>query len=175
MGRRGHGNQASPEELPLSSIRILFMAPDTLTLWGIPYDMRPGQQPGDLWRAYRDWQPSDPRYFGGARMPKLGWIYLGQPGWYGSMGPERVAEVKAFRAKHKGEVPESPNEWVRLEGSAAPSHGDLRPRAGKHAYAVERLSGRRVGIEAALSTEDAVRLVARRKGISEVLLRGRRL
>ena len=37
--------------MSFSSIKILFRSPDTLTLWGIPYEMRPGQSPGDLWRS----------------------------------------------------------------------------------------------------------------------------
>jgi len=172
--RRRHGDQASSEELPLSSIRVLFRAPDALTLWGIPYEMRPGQAPRDLWRAYNEWTPPRPGWYGSPQ-PKLGWIYLGEAGWFGSMRPERKAEVKAFLAKHKSDIPGNPYEWVQLSG-ARPTHGDRRTPRHRRAYAVDSLvDGDRIAIVPAHSIEAAVRGVARSKGISRMLLRGRPL
>lgn len=84
----------------LEAIKVLFLAPDTLTLHGIPYDMRPGQQPGDLWRALRT----------------EGWLWLGQPGWWGHLDRTEIALVKAWLAKHAEEVPQNPCEWSRVEG-----------------------------------------------------------
>ena len=82
----------------LDSIKILFVAPDTLALWGVPYGMRRGQQPGDLWRA---------------RNTK-GWIWLGSPGWWGNMPREDQAAVEAFLAKHSDSIPGGPYEWIAL-------------------------------------------------------------
>jgi hypothetical protein len=175
--RRTFGDQASEVELPLSSIRVLFRAPDALTLWGIPYEMRPGQSPRDLWRAYHEWTPPRPGWYGSNR-PNLGWIYLGEPGWYGSTSPARVAEIKAFLTTHKEDIPDNPYEWSTLSSPKRPeraSHGDLLPSPVKHAYAVERLSGSRVAVLPAFSAGEAVRSVSRRKGISAVLLRAQRL
>jgi hypothetical protein len=84
--------------LPLQNIKILFRAPDTLALYGVPYEMRPGQQPGDLWRA------------GNTK----GWIWLGSPGWWGNMSPDDQAEVQAFLSKHHDAIPGNPYEWDRL-------------------------------------------------------------
>lgn len=83
----------------LSRIRVLFLDPN-LGLWGIPYGMRRdvGQAPRDLYRA------------GNTK----GWIYLGHPGWYGSMSNERVKEVKEFLApiKKRGLLPGNAYEWT---------------------------------------------------------------
>ena len=85
----------------LDTIVVLFMRPDTLTLYGIPYPMNRevGQEPRHLWNA------------GNTK----GWIYLGEPGWFGSMTPERIEEVKAFRAKYADQLPQNPYEWCYLE------------------------------------------------------------
>lgn len=37
----------------LPTIRTLYRQPDTLSLWGIPYVMREGQTPRDIWNAPR--------------------------------------------------------------------------------------------------------------------------
>ena len=43
-------------DLPdFTTIRVLYRD-NNLTLWGIPYDMRPGQAPRDLQRAYADYE-----------------------------------------------------------------------------------------------------------------------
>ena len=82
----------------LKQIKVLYREPDTLSLWGIPYEMRVGQQPRDLWHR---------RY-------ETGWIWLGSPGWYGSMSKADIAAVKKFVAKHKDLVPQGPAEWSSL-------------------------------------------------------------
>src|SRR3990167_2877417 len=81
----------------LSTIRVLFRAPDSLALWGIPYEMNREvrQQPMDLFRAH------------GGALP--GWIYLGSPGWWGAMTRDEQAEVTAFLAGR--DVPCNPCEW----------------------------------------------------------------
>ena len=84
-------------ERPLESIRVLFRDADSLDLWGIPYDMRPGQGPKDIARAFRE-----------------DWIWLGTPGWYYDMPKARQEEVRAFLAKHAASVPMGPYEWSRV-------------------------------------------------------------
>ena len=83
---------------------VLWRQPDTLTLWGIPHDMRPGQEPADLFAAM-----PFPRY-----------------GWYGT--PGRVAGpregwriISAGEAASYGDdVPQAPGEWSRLGGFWCP-------------------------------------------------------
>ena len=69
-----------------------------MSLWGIPYPMRPGQAPADLERANNT----------------SGWIYLGGPGWYGSMSPERVKEVTEWLASIQAPAPGHPAEWLDI-------------------------------------------------------------
>jgi hypothetical protein len=83
--------------LPLDTIKVLFRQPDALALWGIPYDMRPSQSPKDLHAKYRK-----------------DWIFLGYPGWFGSLSQDDIREIKAFLAQHRGNIPENPYEWTRL-------------------------------------------------------------
>lgn len=107
----------------LASIRVLFRRDDSLCLYGITYDMRPGQSPGDIWRASkrhtpmttaRDWEHA-------ARWPRSDftseWIWLGSPGWWGHMSRESQARVKAWLAVRasRDEIPDGPFEWSRIE------------------------------------------------------------
>jgi len=64
----------------LDTIRVLYRRDDSLELFGVPYKMRPGQGPKDIFRA------------GNAK----GWVWLGGPGWWGSMTKGEQALVKAF-------------------------------------------------------------------------------
>ena len=84
----------------LRSIKILFRAPESLALWGIPYRMREGQEPSDLHRAGRTEK----------------WIYLGGPGWYGNMSRSEQRRVKAFLRplERRKLIPGNPYEWVDL-------------------------------------------------------------
>lgn len=82
----------------LARVRVLFRQSDLMSLWGIPYEMRPGgQQPRDIDERWRD-----------------DWIWLGQPGWFGSMSADEIATTKEFLAKHTDEIPRGPNEWTTL-------------------------------------------------------------
>jgi hypothetical protein len=74
--------------------------------------MRPGQQPGDLWRAKRDFMSPPPGVLGSKPIDLSDWIWLGQPGWWGSMSVSQQAEVQAFLDRIR--EPEGPYEWVRL-------------------------------------------------------------
>lgn len=98
----------------LASIKVLYRAPDTLTLYGIPYDMRPGQQPGDLWRAHRDYVEPKPGHYGSKRIDISDWVYLGEPGWYSSSTAEEIAHIAAFLEAHNDNIPGNPHEWTKL-------------------------------------------------------------
>ena len=119
-------NQLPPTPKNLAAIRVLYRQADTLALWGVPYEMRAdvGQNPRhierarernneDLWR--KNWSITHPRLT--YQDPHGGWIWLGQPGWWGPYAagsPERLA-VEAFLAGlPAGAIPEGPCEWSRL-------------------------------------------------------------
>ena len=102
--------------MSLSKIRVLWRQPDTLTLWGLPYDLREGQSPRDLWDAptpelcWGQWAPRAPG-------PHPGWVYLGSLGWFGSMSDAQIVEVKRFLGTlmQTDDIPNGPNEFQRLE------------------------------------------------------------
>ena len=103
----------------LRDIRVLYREPDTLTLWGIPYEMRPGQQPSDILRAdIRSQESAMQRAYGHygspARDSKSGWIYLGNPGWWGTRNNAMARAAKRFLRLYKDYIPEGPNEWIEL-------------------------------------------------------------
>jgi hypothetical protein len=84
----------------LVTIRVLYREPDTMSLWGIPYEMRKavGQQPRDIDIYHR-----------------RGWIWLGSPGWWGSLSAEEQLAVSAWLAAlPEGCIPEGPCEWCSL-------------------------------------------------------------
>jgi hypothetical protein len=92
---------ATTDNMPvLATIKVLFRCPDTLALWGVPYNMRRdvGQSPGHLWRAG---QTKD-------------WIWLGSPGWWGSLSPASQTAIKEWLAARADDIPENPYEWVTL-------------------------------------------------------------
>lgn len=98
----------------------LFRASDTMALWGITHTLRPGQSPGDLWRARKEsierWREPRPAQTVGVPEPlKLDWVWLGSPGWWGDMPDKLRAQIEAFTEKHSTLIPESPNEWTNLE------------------------------------------------------------
>lgn len=99
----------------LASIKVLWRQPDLLTLWGVPYLMRPGQQPYDLWKARRDYVEPLPGWYGSKRINLDDWIHLGEPGWWGTTPPEDIKLTETFLAKHKGNIPHNPCEWTVLE------------------------------------------------------------
>lgn len=74
-------------EEKLARVRVLYCAPYSLAIYGIPYEMRPGQAPKDIHERYRG-----------------DWLYLdsGDP----------LAD--AFLAKHESDLPGYPHEWVTL-------------------------------------------------------------
>jgi hypothetical protein len=87
--------------LNLESIKVLFRAPETLALYGIPYELRPGQSPKDLHAKHRK-----------------DWIFLGYPGWFGNMPAEDVEEVKEFLELHADNIPGNAYDWTRIDTTA---------------------------------------------------------
>lgn len=89
----------------ISKIRVLFRAPDTLTLYGVPYEMREGQAPRDIFVG-----PFKDRFVGE-------WVYLGEPGWFGLADAAQVKLAKQFieALKLTDDVPSGSYEWVRLK------------------------------------------------------------
>jgi len=107
----------------LGSIQVIWRRPDTMELWGIPYPMRPGQSPRDLYegrkipdtiRAAQGWR--------GAMISAPGvredWIYLGAPGWWGSLTEENQRAVTSWldlvTDGHPRLLPQGPGEWIDL-------------------------------------------------------------
>lgn len=102
-------------------VKVLFRRDDSLCLYGIPYEMKPGQQPGDIWRSIRDapyrspadcWRAGAP--YSQPTLPPEGWIWLGSPGWWGTMAREEREEIERFLAEVKdsgGIIPDGPFEW----------------------------------------------------------------
>lgn len=99
----------------LKTVRVLWRQPDTLALWGVPYDMREGQSPYDLWKREV--------LLRGSNVPLPvwtlpDWIWLGSPGWWGPYvrgGSERTA-IEAFLAGlPEGAIPNGPCEWSRID------------------------------------------------------------
>jgi hypothetical protein len=101
----------------LDEIVVLWRKSDCLSLYGIPYAMREscGQTPRHLWDAqnadYRR-SPMDTT----KRVDLSDWIWLGSPGWWGSMLPEERTAVEVWLAPLYtfGLVPGNAYEFVDL-------------------------------------------------------------
>ena len=95
--QRASGNFTTKADL--DRIVVLWRKPDCLSLYGIPYAMREGcgQTPKHLWDArdadYRR-SPLDTT----RRVTLDDWIWLGSPGWWGSMLPEERTAVEVWLA-----------------------------------------------------------------------------
>ena len=96
--------------MDLRKIKILFRTAD-LALYGIPYDLRPGQQPIHLWRAHQDYVPN-PGQYGSRRIDLSDWLYLGSPGWWGNLSKDDQTAIQAFLEGK--DVPGNPYEWTRV-------------------------------------------------------------
>jgi len=109
----------------LDSIKVLFRAPEHLGLYGIPYEMRPGQSPGDLWRSTGYIDPYATNEHGqrmsGTRVVTPGaredWVFLGYPGWWGHVSREEQDEIAAFLKplEEADLVPGGPYEWSQID------------------------------------------------------------
>jgi hypothetical protein len=93
----------------LESIRVLWRAPDTLDLWGLPYELRPGQTPYDLFKASAKPHPTR-----GFLTSIADWVWLGQPGWWGHLTRAEQIAIAAYLEKHKSDIPRNAFEHVVL-------------------------------------------------------------
>lgn len=101
----------------LGSIRVLYRD-SNLALWGIPYDMRPGQSPSDLKRAHDLYIPPPYGTYGSKQISLADWIYLGSPGWYGNLSAEQISSIKSYlNGLDATLIPRGYNEWVCLTDS----------------------------------------------------------
>jgi hypothetical protein len=103
----------------LTTIRVLWRQPDTMALWGIPYEMREGQSPYDLWKSTRepDTRKIAAGWYGATLVvpgPRQNWIWLGTPGWWGNLSILEQATIQAFLKPLAGHIPGSPCEWAVL-------------------------------------------------------------
>lgn len=96
-------------DMKLAGIRVLWRAPDTLDLWGIPYEMRPGQTPLDLFRASQKTHPTR-----GFLTSIADWVWLGQPGWWGHLRRDEQTLIRAYLEKYADLVPKNPPEFCSL-------------------------------------------------------------
>lgn len=82
----------------LATIKVLYRQNDTMSLWGVPYEMRRncGQSPDDIANHH-------------------GWIYLGGPGWWGSIPEPEITAIKEYLSRMPIDaIPSYPNEWTSL-------------------------------------------------------------
>lgn len=104
--------------IDLASIRTLYRQPDCLALWGIPYNMRPGQSPRDLWNAPRPDVLARVAGRSGAMMHAPGplddWIFLGCPGWWCNIPREDQQQIQIWLDKLGDLVPGNPCEWATV-------------------------------------------------------------
>ncbi len=96
----------------LESLKVLWCQPITLGLWGIPYDMRPGQSPADLWRSHHNWKPARPGWYGSKQISLSDWVCLGWPGWWGSIPKDEIEAIKTFLETHRNDIPQNPAEYT---------------------------------------------------------------
>jgi hypothetical protein len=104
-GHTPHAEYLAKDKLTaeqLARVVVLFRQSDSLSLWGIPYRMRPGQSPRDILRGPL-----------GKYGPPADWVYLGSPGWWGDLTARDRALVEALLAG-ADDVPTGPYEWCYL-------------------------------------------------------------
>lgn len=97
-----------------ASIKVLYRAPQTMALWGIPYEMRPGQQPRHLAEAGDSYVAPPPGYYGSKQVDLSDWVYLGSPGWYSGPGEEAHLAQAFLDSLDPNVIPRGPYEWLSL-------------------------------------------------------------
>ena len=111
----------------LAAIKVLWLQPDHLSLWGIPYRMRDdvGQTPNHLRRAYDEWVQPPYGTFGSKRVDLSDWIWLGSPGWWGNLSKADRAVIEAWLAQPhvKASIPQGPGEWSYIDPDGDPPTG----------------------------------------------------
>ena len=109
----------------LATIRVLYRAPDTLALYGIPYYMRPGQSPRHLWESNSipDTIATAQGWYGrtiSSPGPRADWIWLGSPGWWGHLSEAEQKTIAAWLAPLRAldVIPSGPCEWSEIPACA---------------------------------------------------------
>jgi hypothetical protein len=95
-----------------SRIFTLFRHPNTGSLIGIPYQMRPGQSPRDLLRAHQEYVPSKPGHYGPAQISLADWVAL--EGCDVSLPKAQREQVQRFCVARAELIPKGPGEWTDL-------------------------------------------------------------
>jgi hypothetical protein len=95
----------------MNNIKVLYRQADTMSLWGVPYEMKSGQAPRNIIDGNDGRIPGD-------------WIYLGGPGWWGNLSKDRQEEIQAFLEKQ--DVPQWPCEWSEVDFDAGRSRTEDR-------------------------------------------------
>lgn len=116
----------------LRAVKVLYLD-QHLTLWGLPYELRPGQSPRDIERAPRPHTCTGRCYGCGGGEPRGipdDWIYLGNCGSWGHLEIEQVELAKAWlKTQHKlgywyesaAVEPLTEEQWARVEAEGATS------------------------------------------------------
>ena len=86
-------------------VHALYRQNISLSLFGILYELRPGQSPRDILQGCSN---------RGEAFPE-DWVWLGSPGWWADMPKERKEAVQAFMREHPDAAPENPGEFCELK------------------------------------------------------------
>lgn len=102
----------------LDSIQVLYRDPDRGSLYGIPYEMREGQSPTDLWRGRTRQDPlhMPPTYLGYTIPdpgPREGWVWLPHTSYRAHLSEEEKCLLEEFMAEVGDWEPKTYFEWVR--------------------------------------------------------------
>lgn len=114
--------------MKLTDIKYLWRQPDTMALYGIPHELRPGQSPRDIVAA--QWPCRHEHATAGVDLTRCpprkrsgevpgDWMWLGSPGWWGTMGANERAVVETFLGSC-ADVPAGPGEWCAAKRKADP-------------------------------------------------------
>jgi hypothetical protein len=81
----------------LARVVVLYRAPDTMALYGLPYRMREGQSPRNIAERFRG-----------------DWVWLGSPGWWNRYSEREQGLIREFLATHADDIPDGPHEWSNI-------------------------------------------------------------
>lgn len=102
----------------MDSIQVLYRDPILGNLWGIPYNMREGQEPTNIWNGKTMQDPMHPPpVYRGYTVPDPGpqedWVYLADA-FVEVLSPEERKIIEEFFApiEEKGWMPKGFREWV---------------------------------------------------------------
>jgi hypothetical protein len=99
----------------LATTRVLYRAPDALSLYAFPYPMRPGQSPRDLVEGAG--RATGLRLLPSPPDRALGRLWLGSPGWWGGFCPAEIVVASEYLSALGDVVPNGPGEWSRVQAA----------------------------------------------------------